>query len=434
MAYLRQRMIATNFNNALSQGQRSGILKLSGYNLENLDVLWDKKNKQSPKIDYSFDSTELGWWETADFVKVDFSDNLLSHLDERLSEWENVRTIDLRKNSFSDFPKILAQLPSLAKLNISRNKIDQIDVESLNTFDLDASYNSIFYFSISIPNLQKLDLCHNMLKEVPQCILDCRNLSMLNLSFNSISNANDSLDRLTALCDLDLSHNTLTSVFNSKTNLPNLARLALNHNSLSKIPLGKFRKLTDLTLSYNQIDGGFEENILSGASDLQVLDFSENKLKIVPNSILLLKSLKRLDISYNSIRNLPPELGLLSDLQAINHFGNPAKVPNGFGAEKLLKWLRNKLPLEQQMTEFNIKVYDRINVDLSNSSITVITNDMVQHFPRTLKLSDNLISSLDIIFDFGTNLSVLELAKNKLKEFPIKSLPNLSVFDIAVIL
>lgn len=423
-------MIATNVNSALSQGQSSGNLKLSGYNLESLDVLWDKKNKQPSKINYSFDSNGQGWWETADFVKVDLSDNSLSQLDERISEWENVKTVDLRKNSFTGFPKILCQLPALTKLNISRNKIDQITVDSLNTFDLDASYNSVFFFSISLPNIQKLDLCHNQLKQVPECIQDCRYLSSLNLSYNSISDADYSLDGLKSLCDLDLSHNSLATIFNNNTNLPNLARLALNHNALSLIPPGKFMKLTDLSLSYNQISGGMEESILNSSLDLQVLDIGENKLEILPESILLLHSLKRLDISNNSIRNFPPELGLLSNIQTFSHFGNPAKVPNGFGTEKLLKWLLNKLPLEQQMTECKIKVHDMMHVDLSNSSIVDITSDLVQNMPRSLKLSNNLISCFDIIFDFGTNLSILELAKNRIKEFPTKSLPSLTVFDL----
>jgi Leucine-rich repeat (LRR) protein len=420
-------MIATAVDEALHNGQRSGILKLSGCSLDNLDMLWDTSNKKSQNINYSFDSNELRWWETAAYVKVDLSDNVLSKLDERLSEWEHVKTIDIRKNNFTDFPKILTLLPALTKLNISQNKLDRINSDLIHVLDLDASFNRIICVSASIPNLRRLDLNHNQLTQVPGCIQECRYLAVLNLSHNLISDATDSLDGLKSLSDLDISHNNLRQVFNKHTNLPNLARLVLNHNSLAHIPDGKFIRLTDLTASYNRISEGSGEDILKGSMDLQVLDLRDNNLSRLPESIFHLKLLKRLDFSNNSIRVLPPELGLLSNLQTINHFGNPAKVPNGFGTEKLLKWLRNKLPLEKQMTECKVHIQDTINVDLSNSKINMITSEMVRSMPRSLKLSNNLISSLDLIFDFGNNLSILELSRNRIKEFPVKSLPVLQV-------
>jgi Leucine-rich repeat (LRR) protein len=420
-------MIATALDQALDHGQRSGVLKLSGCSLDNLDVLWNKKNKKSQNINYSFDSNELRWWETAAYVKVDLSDNLLSQLDDRLSEWEHVKTIDLRKNSFTDFPKIFTLLPALTKLNISKNKLDRINSDLIHVLDLDASFNRIVCVSASIPNLRKLDLSHNQLTHVPGCIQECRCLTVLNLSHNVISDATNSLDDLKSLCDLDISHNNLRQVFNKHTILPNLARLVLNHNALAHIPEGKFIMLTDLTASYNNISDGSNEDILKGSVDLQVLDLSDNNLSRLPESIFHMKLLKRLDFSNNSIPFLPPELGLLSNLQTINHFGNPAKVPNGFRTEKILKWLRNKLPVEKQMAECKIHIQDTINVDLSNSKINIITSEMVRNMPRSLKLSNNLISSLDIVFDFANNLSILELSRNRIKEFPIKSLPVLQV-------
>lgn len=145
----------------------------------------------------------------------------------------------------------------------------------------------------------------------------------------------------------------------------------------------------------------------------------------------MLNSLKRLDISNNSIGNLPPELGMLSSLQNINSFGNPLKVPN-FGTEKLLKWLRNKIPIQDQKEESKIYIRDVLNVNLSNSGIKSITLEMLQSNPKSFKVSGNLISALDMIFDFGTNLVTLELSKNCIKEFPQKSLPVLTVYMMEI--
>ena len=423
-------MIASTVDDALAQGERSGILKLSGYSLNKLDVLWIGKN--SYKIDYSFDSNKLRWWECATYIKVDLSDNLLSQLDDRISEWEYVKTIDLRKNAFTEFPSIISQLPALTKLNISKNQLERIVCDLINIVDLDASLNRVIFFSASIPNIHKLDLSHNKLTQVPVCLEECRYLASLNLAYNLISECENSLDGLKSLCDLDMSHNNLRKVFNKHTILPNLVRLALNHNFLDQIPHGNFLKLTDLTLSYNQISHKdkiteSDGDILKSALDLQVLDLCENKLFMLPEGIFSLKSLKRLDFSNNSVRNLPPELGLLANLQTITYFGNPVKVPNGFGTEKLLKWLRNKLPLQDDEKDFKIHVQDVINVDLENSKINMITREMVQNMPKSLRLSGNLISYLDIIFGFGNNLSILELGRNRIKEFPIKSLPVLRV-------
>lgn len=268
-------MIVNNLNAALANGERTGNLKLSGLNLESLDVLW-KTNK--PTINYSFERPELGWWETADYVNLDLSNNLLSKVDERILEWENVKTINLRNNSLKEFPDVI-KLNALTKLTIAKNEIDQIVSGCLNLVDLDASYNRIFSFAVSLPNIKKLDLSHNKLTEVPQCIQHCRYLVSLNLSYNLLSDAQNSLDRLESLCDLDLSHNCIKTVFNNDTNLCNLARLAINHNSLTQIPFGHFRKLTDLSLSYNEISVDIQGNILNSAMDLQVLDISEISLR-----------------------------------------------------------------------------------------------------------------------------------------------------------
>jgi Leucine-rich repeat (LRR) protein len=99
---------------------------------------------------------------------------MLSELDSRMSEWENLRTIDLHCNEFLEFPGIISHIPGLVKVNISKNKISTVDLKiSLKISELDLSFNNLFYFAANIHNIQKLDLCHNQLTIVPECLQEC---------------------------------------------------------------------------------------------------------------------------------------------------------------------------------------------------------------------------------------------------------------------
>ena len=56
-----------------------------------------------------------------------------------------------------------------------------------------------------------------------------------------------------------------------------------------------------------------------------MLDFHNNKIEELPESILDMKNLKTLNISNNNMNNLPPRLALLDNLVRIQVGGNPLR-------------------------------------------------------------------------------------------------------------
>ena len=70
---------------------------------------------------------------------------------------------------------------ALVKLDISRNKIEKIDVPNITI-----SKKSVPYFDL-FKTLQLIDLSQNKLKEFPMCVCDIPQLKVLRLVYNQIT-------------------------------------------------------------------------------------------------------------------------------------------------------------------------------------------------------------------------------------------------------
>ena len=104
------------------------------------------------------------------------------------------------------------------------------------------------------------------------------------------------------------------------------------------------QSLDSVILSFNKIS--ILEN-LDRAPKLSVLDLHNNKIDVLPDSILSMSALKTLNLSNNNLSDLPPRLGLMDNLVRITLEGNPLKSikasMRNAGAEPLKKYLKMRL-------------------------------------------------------------------------------------------
>ncbi len=103
------------------------------------------------------------------------------------------------------------------------------------------------------------------------------------------------------LREFDVSNNRLKELPQGLCDMKScLTRLAADHNDLRTVPdyITCLGSLQILSLQSNQINS---LPPLAGLDALKELDLSNNKLEILPESLVLLPSLKRLDLRFNML-------------------------------------------------------------------------------------------------------------------------------------
>ncbi|KAJ3371430.1 hypothetical protein GGF31_003355 [Allomyces arbusculus] len=156
-------------------------------------------------------------WITPDNLTVlNLSNNQLPVIPDPICGIQTLRTLSLNWNNLCDLNPKLVQLQALQTLAFSANRIT------------DASLLAVAWKDM--PNLKRLMLVQNQLKEFPKCLLDT-NLDTLALSNNAITHLPDEIINMVHLQWLGLSNNQLRSV----------------------APLHKMHPLSGLTLANNPL-------------------------------------------------------------------------------------------------------------------------------------------------------------------------------------
>lgn len=300
---------------------------------------------------------------------INLSHNNITRLDpDSFCNLLTLRSLDLSHNQVSnivdDVTPSIQKLSSLQNLDLSHNVITSLNTSDTfgilpSLFKVNLSSNSIseispFTFN-GLLQLQSLELSHNRLESLTlDSFKGLVSLSSLDLSYNSLSRLGNrthsifedllSLETLNLrgnrvsfitrkslpsspwisykLRDLDLSYNLLESI-TVHDGFSSIQALNLSHNHIRKlIPgiFGNFTSLKSLDLSSNRLVtvdvGSFSPftNNTSGLGtrsshspdQLASLDLANNRIvRIEPQELLALKSLKHLELSGNPMSDLP---------------------------------------------------------------------------------------------------------------------------------
>ncbi|KAK2865251.1 hypothetical protein FQN49_003756 [Arthroderma sp. PD_2] len=303
---------------------------------------------------YSFDPNSNDvWYENVDLVKLMAADNELTSLPDEVfpdidvtqinpdeaapnAQFAGLEHIDLHGNKLSCLPPGLKRLQRLRTLNLSKNKLDDMEalgvvfgIENLTELKL-AENNLSGMMSADIGRLVKLevlDLHGNNLTGLPDSIAELTGLRILNVSENKLPSL-----PLLAMKDLPLTelnvwknrlnghffpkafkrHDTL-QILNVATNnleelsvedsveLPNLQQMFVEQNCLKTLPnISSWKSLLTIIATENSITA-FPE----GLTDLQNtkhLDFTGNDIRLIDENIGSMESLVTLRIANNPLR------------------------------------------------------------------------------------------------------------------------------------
>ena len=168
---------------------------------------------------------------------------MLSRLDSRILQLENLCTLDLSNNKIKELPELLCKLVNLAELRVTANRLS------------------------SFPD----SLCQSSLS---------RSLKTLDLSDNRLVSLPGQFGYMTSLMSLNLANNQLESLPFSFHHLQNLRKLLLLNNRLHCLPSNMHRLQLDiLDISGNEFC--HEDSVQVIQSRLGVLSLLELSARVV---------------------------------------------------------------------------------------------------------------------------------------------------------
>eukprot|EP00924_Labyrinthula_sp_SR-Ha-C_P010366 snap_masked-scaffold_23-processed-gene-4.20-mRNA-1 protein AED:1.00 eAED:1.00 QI:0/-1/0/0/-1/1/1/0/1401 len=229
------------------------------------------------------------------------------YLDSKVGKNLNLKSLDIsgcKINRIEPFAVDGHHLPSLRKLNVSRNSLQTLiglcRLGSLEELDVSNNKLTSLYVEKRDSELAELNpLTEKQEKLYKQAgIKGMKNLKKLSLGVNHFHDYNSiGLEFVPKLEFLDVSKNRISPRCSSLTCCGSLRELKLSDTGLDSLTLGSI----------------FTEQFFPFAAspNLQKLDLSRNNLKFLPN-LLNLVNLEKLDISFNNLENIE-QFSLLSN-------------------------------------------------------------------------------------------------------------------------
>ncbi|KAJ5068512.1 s-cell enriched with leucine-rich repeat-containing protein slra-related [Anaeramoeba ignava] len=447
---------------------RNSLVKIPNtlYNLSNLTCLNLSQNqltKISEKIKKLHKLTSL-----------DLSINQLQSIPDRaFRELQNLTYLNLKRNKIDVIPVCLSKLKNLRELVLDANNIHETSLESAALSRLSVlkiSHNQLKALPnqkvlINFSSLEFLDISHNSLGHIPDCISALKRLKILfaqhahigkispelatlrylariNLDNNNLENLPENFDRLSAsLVNLHLNFNRFRNIPKSISNLTELRQLFISHNTIKTCDL-RAEKLVDLDLSHNGLEKITGESLhsmsrleylclnnnklttlpesLGDQMFLGVLKLETNSLSSLPDSIVKLQSLKELNLADNSLSELPTDFGRLAQLSSLGlHKNNLSSLPTSFSKLEnlaLLNLSSNSLVAFPEQILF-LKNLERLDIACCCLAAFPENLDALSSL-RELNACSNLLKSIPPSIGNLKNLHELHLSDNLLENLP----------------
>uniref|UniRef100_A0AAR5PKM9 LRRCT domain-containing protein n=1 Tax=Dendroctonus ponderosae TaxID=77166 RepID=A0AAR5PKM9_DENPD len=376
------------------------------------------------------------FWNLPELKGLDLSDNFFRKLEPNfLQDLPSLRKLDLSGNelSFID-PAAFALTPSLENLNISFNAVSALHPATfrplLGLYELDVSSNILGEFLPGLPRgIEYLHLKNNAITQLPSAPsldLQLPALRALDLSGNKIHTLPiEGFSALAQLRKLLLGKNLLKKLEDG--NFKGLARLEtldLAQNGIARLMPNAFRQQTELrelNLGDNRLELLMQET-LHFSPHLKRLNLSRNMLsEILPGTIEKNRDLQIIDFSYNKIVRLPPTLMGLKHLRMLDLTYNRLSAidPEILGSLPSLRMLRLSHNFIKELKEdgFN-KLQHLAGLDLEENELEIIQPNAIKSLPvlKTINLSRNKIREVpNVAFVNLPALQVVELQQNRIR-------------------
>ncbi|KIV80111.1 hypothetical protein PV11_07633 [Exophiala sideris] len=305
--------------------------------------------------------------KAAEIISINLSRNLaLKVPKDFITACINLREIKFTGNEAWRLPPSLAWASRLTVLDVSNNRLEQIDHAELHRLmalvSLKLANNRLSHLPPSFAHfrqLRSLNLSSNNFTSFPEHICNLKSLVDLDISFNKLSSL-PQISRLTTLERLWVTNNDLKGGFKESfaglinlkeidarfngisnidnlTKLPNLEQLLVGHNNITTFK-GSFPKLRVLVLDHCPVTSfELDQPVLSLTSlniaSAKLVEFKEIMFNFMPN-------LQKLNLDKNHLSNMSPQIGRLSKLEFLSMAKNPLNVvPPSIGSLLELKFL-----------------------------------------------------------------------------------------------
>ncbi|XP_021371748.1 leucine-rich repeat and calponin homology domain-containing protein 3-like isoform X3 [Mizuhopecten yessoensis] len=237
---------------------------------------------------------------------------------------------------------------SQSPTSLSRT-IDRVFEDAQHTGEINLSGRKLKEYPKSVSAKYDLvdtigaDLSKNRLQDVPKEVCDFGSMEKLNCYHNVLKFLPDALVQLQALTHLNISRNQLSMIPTFISQLHQLEVLIASHNKLVSLPeeIGVLDKLMEIDVSCNEIS--HLPSQIGDLKSLRSLNVRRNLLIELPIEISKL-NLRKLDFSSNKISKIPTLFRKIETLEEIVLDNNPLTQPPAHvctkGKQHIMKFLQ----------------------------------------------------------------------------------------------
>ena len=305
-------------------------------------------------------------------------------------------------NNLRSLPVAISGLSNLEYLDLSKNPLKVKDVDDSHCLPVEMRLlKQLTYFNISECNL----------RHIPTTVWMCVSIRHLDLSRNKISLLVPEVGNLQNLMRLNLSQCNLTTLPAEIGFCSNIEEIILMANQIDMLPetLKDCKNLKILKMSYRSF------NILLDSYMENLISKGQIKSEHIPIVTFELENLRVLDLKHTKINNLPENnLRNLKELYLDwNYFDN-------FTQQQNVMQSMIAPPMSSSTNLSQLTDYPPLST-IAGSSLSIISSSGPTQPPAS------------ILNTMSTNLSVLTISNNLLKEIPpeLMCLNNLEILDLS---
>ena len=283
-------------------------------------------------------------WSILSLQVLDVSRNKVGFIVSEVGNLTDIRHLRLAQMDLDTLPPEIGFCDRLETIDLMGNPIDNLPetlVECRQLYELKISYKT-FYRLLDDYMFQLIDEGKIRSEHIPHVIFELESLQSLDLNQTKL-NFIPPDHTLLNLNELYLSNNSFTAIPESICSMKQLKLLDMSQNRIETIPehFLQIKRLETLILSYNQLttlpkiivrlptitklilDHNHIHRIEHGVSknrSLLILDLSYNQLSHLPDDFCHIKQLETLDLRYNQLKSLPLSICRMTGLKSMNLF------------------------------------------------------------------------------------------------------------------